>query len=221
MGTDIHLYVEKYENGQWHEIRPPYCTWYGEDTWSPVTVYNGLRFKSEGPDPETRDYNLFAFLAGVRNGYGFAGVASHRPITPQFPGRGIPGDTSWHEDSGTWLGDHSFTWATLTELINAPWDMEFHSTGVVGRKGYASWKKNGVPSEWSLSIIGRGVRLLSLDVFDELYRTNELKGHEYTRVHWTWKPLENCDFKRWVFEILLPMADGDTNSVRVLMGFDS
>ena len=228
MGTDIHLYVEKFEDGKWHGVEPPYDTGYGYKSWSPFYKYRSFDFNE--PDPEARNYRVFAFLADVRNGFGFAGLVSHRPISPQFAGRGIPEDTSWHWEydeetgetiSGVWIGDHSFTWATLTELLSAPWDMEFHSTGIVDRDGYESWKENGVPHEWSLGVGGYLVRKLPLNEFERLYKAGKLGEHDYTRVRWTWRPLENCGFKRWVFEVLKPLAGDDTDSIRVLMGFDS
>lgn len=81
MGTDIHLQVEvRGEDGEW-KISPR----------RPFPRYNGEGF-SWNDDPTGRNYNLFAFLANVRNGFGFAGVRTGNRIVPQFAGRGVPRD---------------------------------------------------------------------------------------------------------------------------------
>lgn len=92
MGCDIHLYIEKKVRGK----------------WVPIKIDERLI-------PNERNYRLFAFLANVR------GQGGH------FADRGFPDDTSWKESKGDddyiddYLGDHSFTYAYLDELYNAPW----------------------------------------------------------------------------------------------------
>jgi len=60
--------------------------------------------------PDDRNYDVFGFLAGVRSNE-----------NGQFNNRGIPEDTSAPEVE---LGDHSFTYAYLDELLKAPWQRE-------------------------------------------------------------------------------------------------
>lgn len=146
MGTDIHLQVQgRRTDGSWEFVkRKPF-----------------LQYQDEGfnwdQDPSGRHYDLFALLGGVRNGSGFAGSYRHEPVQPQFERRGLPDDyrepSDPEEDDGSgyeareslreeftggdfWLGDHSFTWATLTELLAVPWNTEFHSGGIVGPVGF-------------------------------------------------------------------------------------
>lgn len=72
-----------------------------ENKWEPIEIDERLF-------PDDRNYELFGLLAGVRGsceGY--------------FPSRGIPKDTSMNEDH--YLGDHSFTYAYLDELLNIDW----------------------------------------------------------------------------------------------------
>lgn len=94
MGCDIHLYIEKKVRGKW------------------------VPFKEIPEDdyPDDRDYNVFALLAGVRG----------RHEKTYFAERGIPLDTSYKENRGDedfcWLGDHSFTYATIHELKKVKWD---------------------------------------------------------------------------------------------------
>lgn len=69
-------------------------------------------FIPESLIPDDRNYSLFGFLAGVRN--------PHR--RPLFSNRGIPKDTSFPSNNPDfWLGEHSFTYAYLDEILNAPW----------------------------------------------------------------------------------------------------
>lgn len=87
MGCDIHLYFEQKKDGKWRRIEI-----------DKLLV------------PDNRNYQLFGFLAGVRDYI----------ITPQFAERGIPEDTSMPCDF--WIGDHSYTYAYLDEILQAPWE---------------------------------------------------------------------------------------------------
>jgi hypothetical protein len=101
--------VEIFDGEKWSAVEPPYTTDFGYKSWSPY--YESKRWDDPRPDPTTRQYVVFAFLANVRNGF---------QIEPQFPGRGVPPDSNVDEDR---LGEHSFTWASFAELLDAPWDM--------------------------------------------------------------------------------------------------
>lgn len=101
MGCDIHLYFERKVS----------------DKWQKIEIDKRIL-------PRDRNYTLFAFLANVRNYGEFI-------VTPQFAGRGIPDDTSFPckdgfpiETEEQWLGDHSFTYAYLDEILNAPWHIK-------------------------------------------------------------------------------------------------
>lgn len=228
MGTDIHIQVQgKNSDGEWAWVkRTPFAAYKGD----------GASFDFDN-DPTERNYNLFAILAGVRNGHGFAGSYRHEPVEPWFEGRGLPDgltdeechridcDDIWSlldlvagsgrngvdpilarykasRDTGNeggrqkaidematlagvsranavpaygddWIGDHSFTHATLAELRDAPWDHKFHQAGAVER---------------------------------------------------SYAPLVGCAFRRWVDgDVMQSFADeyGGPENVRVLMGFDS
>lgn len=236
MGTDIHLFVEKLIGGKWQPVEPPYDSKYGGKSFDPYHKYGHWDFK-EG-DPTERNYNVFAFLANVRNGMGFAGVRTGVPVQPQFPERGIPGDTSYtepkYDDDGeivsgdSWLGDHSFTHASLTEILSAPWDTEFTTFGVVNDTEFKEWQTNGQPSNWCGGVSGQGI-ITHQDVIKyanmidngEIRNDPQMGCRDYCEVFWKWKPIENCGFIRWAREFLVPISDGNTDSIRVVMGFDS
>lgn len=142
MGTDIH-------GGMFRRYR-------GDKNW---------RFMSEVP--RNRNYALFAALAGVRNGHGFAGVETFEPLVPIAEDRGLPspflvcvGTNAKGEDvnveiagDGSLLpgarrtidfdfGDHSMTHMTLEELIEWPgWDKELSDSGFLSRQEYDHWQE--------------------------------------------------------------------------------
>lgn len=238
MGTDIHLYVEKFNGEKWERVLEPYKSSHSKTRdWSPWYGDNA----EDAIDPRRRNYNLFAFLADVRNGAGFAGVFTHHPVKACFAGRGIPDDTSYEEpeyneetDEETndfpFIGDHSFTWATLDELLSAPWDTVFHSGGVVSPDGFAEWESKGKPSAYSGGIWGDGI-VIHKDTVAYRKMIDEKKIRytggdsplDFCAVTWTWQPLANeqIHFRRWLREILYPMCDGKPENIRIIIGFDS
>ena len=108
MGCDIHIEVEKKVDDRWEIVDP--ADWgYGpteRDDWIRWDgVYHGK------PDPITRSYATFSFLTGVRGG----------DYVPAFPDRGWPKDTAVTMEEPHDIGDHSFTYATLAELLALAW----------------------------------------------------------------------------------------------------
>lgn len=71
MGTDIHLMLQVKQGGNWLDIEP--CA-----GWS-----------------RPRNYDLFAILANIRNGSGFAGVPTGEGFVPISEPRGIPQDLQY------------------------------------------------------------------------------------------------------------------------------
>jgi hypothetical protein len=228
MGTDIHLQVQgRLPDGTWEFVkRKPFLSYDDEGfTWE--------------QDPTGRNYDLFALLAGVRNGYGFAGVYRHEPVTPQFPKRGFPEDYVGLKDrrSGFFtggddsIGDHSFTWATLEELRAVPWDLEYQSGGVIGPETFKKWDRVSEPEGWSGGIAGPGIKVHdNIEEFEKLISSGEPLENEngrinhYCHVTWTWQPLSDCTFRKWIHgDVMQSLADeyGGAENIRVLMGFDS
>lgn len=89
MGSDIHTRAEKRVNGKW-EVIP----------FSPF---------------DWRNYDMFAFLAGVRNSIA---------ITPISTPRGIPDDEPLDVNDEPPLGDHSWSWLSVEELASYNYDQE-------------------------------------------------------------------------------------------------
>lgn len=155
MGTDIHGMFQARKDGTWTDIPSEY--------------------------DQHRNYQLFAVLAGVRNGYGFAGTKFGDPVEPIASPRGLPEDfemvdddhpiqskevlPSWRRDSkffdpgdGFWMGDHSFSWLTGEEML--AWTKKapvVTHTGVIDRDAYEKWDKISSPGDYCGWISGPGI----------------------------------------------------------------
>jgi hypothetical protein len=144
MGTDIHSLAQAKKDGEW------------------VTV-------AERVAGDDRNYHTFSILAGVRNGYGFAGVRTGEPWEPISEPRGLPKDLGKNTDYGLddemigdlWIGDHSHSWLTLEDLELRLERMEHESymnSGVVTVEEYKECvKNNSAPGGWCGDISGRGI----------------------------------------------------------------
>lgn len=120
MGCDIHSVAidangNVIEGGKWADGK----------TANPDCEYT----HGEGEPFGWRIYGVFAFLAGVRN---YSGIA---PISEP---RGLPADLKpdarddyWHDDC--WLGDHSFSWLSVAELVEFDYDAMMEDRRVAGR----------------------------------------------------------------------------------------
>jgi hypothetical protein len=156
MGTDIHAVFQKQvDGGAWVDI---------------PTDYQG-----------ERDYQLFAVLADVRNGYGFAGIVTGGRVEPIALPRGLPdmfvlttdGEhpvdslelmgryAKYHDDGepfSIWMGDHSFSWLYGREMLEwfkgAP---TVEHTGIVDRATFEVWDGKSCPREWCGDIEGPNV----------------------------------------------------------------
>jgi hypothetical protein len=95
-----------------------------------------------------RNYDLFAILADVRNGRGFAGIFTGRGFEPISDPKGLPEDVTPEIQaiSDRWAGDgHSHSYFTLAELQAYNWCRETTHCGWVGPMDYAKWKETGIP----------------------------------------------------------------------------
>jgi hypothetical protein len=124
---------------------------------------------------DLRDYNSFAILAGVRNGYGFAGIMTGEGWQSIAEPRGLPEDVKVTADFETetprytskwvgtepltkkWLGDHSFSWLLLSEIENyleLKMQGGYLRVGVLDRKQYEELKLGKLPTQWCGDISG-------------------------------------------------------------------
>lgn len=195
MGTDIHGFLET----QWRK---------------------GARWSRECTIDRDRNYNLFAALANVRNGYGFAGVPTHEAIRPISMPRGLPADhtTGWGEEVGFEFGDHSFSWLSLEEMVKWDgWDQGLSETGWIERAQYEPWLRNGGAPEggWCGGIEGHSV--IYANHMDNVFP----EGWTHVRVSWSTRTLrETC--RVWLAWLGYAEAKAEGYAdARVVFGFDS
>jgi hypothetical protein len=153
-----------------------------------------------------RHYLLFAILAGVRNGVGFAGVKTHTPIIPITEDRGLP---EWlPEDADEWYGDHSHTYLNINEILDYDWNQTTQRTGLVPIDKYIP---NEIPEEYSGGVWGKDV-VVSLP--NEITETT-------THVSTTWNITigDECDY--FLEEIKRLRAEYPNDEIYMVMGFDS
>lgn len=169
MGTDIHGIFQAKRDGRWQDVQ---------------STFN-----------EDRHYFLFAWLADVRNGYGFAGIKTHEPLVPLSEPKGYPEDfevddcnqhkiaenalrgerAKWYEDEDAnpgdpsylmlWMGDHSHSWLSSDEILNAP-DQGTRKVGVIALDVYKTWT-GGSPGSWCGDVSGPDI--VTVDLSEETW----------------------------------------------------
>lgn len=204
MGTDIHGFVQ--------------------------SRYNESRYQNVAEIESGRNYRVFAMLAGVRNGFGFAGVKTHEPLIPISEPRGLPSDLGlsfWPkvENCEDDFGGHSFSWLTLSEIRDWPyWDAPLAMTGVLERAEYERMQKTGgaEPEAWSGGVSGPGVIITTHK--DVVYGD---APENWTHIQWNWTVPFNQyarTFKLWIDYLCSKygwIIDKDPAAIRLVFGFDS
>lgn len=240
MGCDIHLYVEKRDAlGQWQSA----------DTWEPNPYYEG---DDDEGEPQMvipygtrfydgRNYGLFAILADVRNGVGFAGIKTGDGYQPIAQPRGLPNDMSAEvaADAQRWESDgHSYSWFMLQDLLDYDWTQSTDLQGWLHAMEFWRWegwaRNHGEsPQGWSGDIFGGMVEKLDEDTMRERIQTlraehpNDFekalqKTSWYVQCFWTQYYYQVAQkFLGLVIPRLLKLSEGDYTSVRIVFWFDN
>lgn len=205
MGTDIHCFVEKRnKKGDWEQITGFETSW-GTDEVSPL---------------ENRNYDMFAVLAGVRNGVGFAGVRTGEPVEPISKPRGLPYDISDevfkeldHED---WIYDTS--WLTVQDLLNYDIDKVKKHEGFVSAEAYRRYKDGlGFTSCGYTSAPKCDIK--DLEEMDAKYPEKRYCA----KLHWEEPLKEACSplFDTALKQLIGRCDEEDHSDVRIVFGFDN
>lgn len=169
MGCDIHMHYEIKSDEGWNSLnwRAEFAIGNYDDG---STKYNWDKL-FESPFYVGRNYDLFAILADVRNGRGFAGVKTGDGFNPIDLPRGLPDDVSDDvrvESEGWGLDGHSRSWFLLTELLAADWDQRTNLQGIVSESEYKTFKANGHPDGWAGGVWGQNILNVSNDEMDKI-----------------------------------------------------
>lgn len=210
MGTDIHGVMQKKVAGRWEDIPSKY--------------------------DENRHYQLFAVLADVRNGYGFARCPTGEEVRPIAQPRGLPEDFAvendyhpiatleimsegrqkYHEEVEpleVWMGDHSYSWLTGQEMLDAFEGLPtIAKTGVLSRAEYEQWDKKTPPPTYCGGVSGNGVVVIG-SIAEAPF------SPEWTHIRCTWQR-DLKDELAYFFDEVRRLVDlhGD---IRYVFGFDS
>ena len=205
MGTDIHGVFQRLsaETGKWYDVPSDY--------------------------EEQRHYQLFAVLAGVRNGTGFAGVRTGDAVTPIAEPRGLPEDFSlldgeYHptereirqpdDPTEIWMGDHSHSWLSGEEMVSwcerAPSVMH---VGLISRSHYEEWGGVSAPSLYCGGISGPRVVCIEDTPWDR-------RAHpDWTHIRCAWRVDIKEELKYFFDEVVRLIKE--YGKIRFVFGFDS
>ena len=192
MGTDIHaVWQKKSPSGRWEEI---------PSNWK-----------------QERHYNLFAVLADVRNGFGFAGILTGEAVKPISSPRGLPEDfevDDYYTDAVNkhWMGDHSFSWLSGEEMLAYSLPSVI-KTGIISRSAYDAWDKKKSPATWSADITGRHV----ITINDSLIEKQLFPNWTHIRVEWDGELKKEL---KYFFDEVARLVRLH-KKIRLVFGFDS
>lgn len=239
MGTDIHMVAEVRRDGAWQIVTDAIfpAAYYSADR--PIDKWN----KPFSVEPyHRRNYDLFAMLADVRNGHGFAGIVTGEGFNPISEPKGIPEDASeqvkaWagdypdeEDEVAVRLGDHSHTWLTVAELDAYDWDQVTTHRGVFSERAYVETLRTGKPTMYSGDVSGRGVvilkpaeyeDMLSGGAFEKPGARSRKPDETYYIEHWWSEPYRESAGEDWFATLDILRTLGAPEDVRIVFGFDS
>lgn len=232
MGCDIHAVVQvKQPDGSWKTAELPIPEedqkYFGQGAQTSTNSFGWFL---------NRNYDMFAILADVRNGSGFAGCDTGNGFVPIAPHRGLPvgvelsgytDENQWkHTDEldGVWMGEHSYTWLTLEEFLNNDWNQVTKKRGWINAQEYRRMLAAGDkwPHNWSGGVTGPRISYVAIDELEKLATGNaddEVLRNTYAVYEWeiTYKEAFRRDWENFMSLKEL----GDPKDIRIVMGFDS
>jgi len=229
MGCDIHMYAEtrKDKNSPWEKVGRVFPNEYYNPKEVNTIDDDGFQWNAEFTEHpyDGRNYDLFAILANVRNGRGFAGIKTGEGFNPiAFP-KGIPSDVSnevrvnlnSYGDDG-----HSHSFYTLRELKDFDWGQLTMHRGVITLEEYQALKSSGEsePTSWCGSVTGP--KIVTIDEDEVLDYTKKPSNDLiiYVNYHWGSMYHESCEV--FITQTIPALeALGDPENVRILFFFDN
>lgn len=171
MGCDIHFYVEKKIDGKWK-------------LQGQLVDDDGHKYVADANFYDGRNYNLFAILADVRNGRGFAGIKTGEGFNPISDPRGVPEDASeeYKQLVEQWDCDgHSHSYHTLRQMLDYDWTQATGLQGWCSMDEYLPWAacqdRFRGPKGYCGGVSGGGVQHLSDEQASELVE-------KYQKLNW-------------------------------------
>jgi len=257
MGCDIHSRIEVKENGVWRA---------NTDKIIPNSYYKSEKdleeIRKQHPDytlsdfqteefqeqsGDDRNYDWFALIGNVRNGYGFAGCVTGERFEPISSNRGLPDDATeeWKQYVEAWGCDmHSVSWLSLEDFLNYDMKNKFTiKTGIISLDDYKRLRNtNGCPNIWCGEVSGGNNVTVSEKEADKIINGKTIKYKEENyfgettkefkvnltsdhtiNVEYSWK-VNYAEWFDWIWkEIVEPMKKlkEKYEDVRIVFGFDN
>lgn len=219
MGCDIHSIAEvRDESGKWHKVGKVFKNQYYNPEEESKTDEDGYEWNPQfqAQPYGGRNYDLFAILADVRNGRGFAGVKTGEGFNPIAEPKGIPEDASKEgiEFMNSYQSDgHSHSYFTVKELQDYDWDQKTTIQGVITTEEYDLIKGTDKgPESWCGMVSGPQI------VVSQIPDITEKTTHVIYR--WGIAYKEHCQhFLNETIPNLLKL--GSPENVRILFFFDN
>lgn len=184
----------------------------------------------------SRNYNSFAVLGDVRNGFGFAGVKTGEGFNYITARRGLPdwlevedGCAYEDEEQRIWFGDHSYSYMTVKEFLDFDWTQTTTCQGVVSSEEYKSLlekrktNKNAIPDSYCGSVWGGAIKVVSEEEMQTAISNNDPDLlNLYCCVQWEITYKESCWMaQNELLPLLLESAQEDYENTYFVFGFDS
>lgn len=190
MGCDIHILAERKTADGWEAFGEIFENPYYDPTRPTTVDDDGYVWNGKLIDQpyRGRNYDLFAILADVRNGRGFAGCDTGDGFIPICKPRGVPEDASrdYRALVESWDCDgHSHSWHTLADLLAYDWEQGTAHRGWVNLVEYREFREKGKPASWCGAAGGGLVRHISNDEMTALMDQEQADSHAYTQVQWS------------------------------------
>lgn len=198
MGTDITLYAEINNDGQWQPIPEPSITHWSEGKVVPIE-----------PISWGRPYELFTVLAGAAT---YKVRTVHTKIHTIAEPRGFPENMNTFyqkafDDEKLDCCNFCHSWLLVQEIIDFDWDNQFiiHEAYVERENTHLFNKGNNFPH----------------DTFPEngILAYKQQKDRELSLVCWRESYREFVEYSEWLIEELIKL--GDPQKVRVIFWFDA
>jgi hypothetical protein len=245
MGCDIHMYAEVKKDNQWMPLlfHNHWKDWNKEQA-DKITddeerkKYWMDRYNEESDDVlnglyDGRNYDLFAILADVRNGWGFAGCKTGEGFISISEPKGLPDDLSpmIAKEAEDWNGDgHSHSHFTLQELLDYPhWEETTKHYGWVTKNVYKQFKETNNPYPCCGDVYGGMVIKVSNEQMDKIISDEEAlldtSKHFYTQIEWETLYKDSVrEFYTKTIPTLKERADNNKvgyDDIRIVFWFDN
>lgn len=222
MGTDISMYAEVRKNKRWHKVGNVFDNPYYNEDWK-IDEWN----HSYTDEPySSRNYDLFAILADVRNGTGFAGCITSHGFNPIADNKGIPEDVSDEvKELLDWGYGHSYF--NLKELKEYDWDQEVVHVGVISEEAYVKMKNGELPTSRCGGISGKDIVTVDATTMDKILNgTTDRNNSINYYVQTDFPPVTYRECCKYFLEDTIPALEklipknGTEEDVRIIFCFD-